>query len=50
MQTEAKCVTYCRGAAKCFVTSCLGEWEHSMCSEKKSHLYSVHGAPSLTDM
>lgn len=25
MQTEAECVTCCSGAAKCFVTSRLGE-------------------------
>lgn len=50
MQTEAKCVTYCRGATKCFVTSCLGEWEQPMFSEKKSYLFSAREALSVTDL
>lgn len=47
MQTEAKCVTWCRGAAKCFVTSCLGGVG---ALRIESHLNSAHEPPSPTDI
>lgn len=49
MQTEAECVTCCRGAAKCFVTSCLGEQEQLQVLRKEEPLAHIGVHAALTN-
>lgn len=44
MQTEAECVTCYREAAKCFVTSCLGEWQQLHVLRKEEPLVQCTGS------